>query len=847
VLNASAVASPLKNFLGQHTKGVKLATCDAFQLDTFESPADTWTSGEGSFAPPVQDCTTSYTGNCSLKVTASEGVAYSVDGVQETRLFQQALLAKGGYSLDTFPVMCYAYRVPSGHFATVNFTLSSLESGSFTKKFRMFLPKDDYLWHYQCDNIKTSLGGASQMSVLNLGLHNSSAGEKDVIWLDDFSICGPGRGNLLEVQIDPASAVTGLSSGGAAIVGFVSGGNVSHCVLIFVDDWEFQVSLPSTFVPQSYSSSSVGQESHGFRCTTPPLDKAGVVEVGVRVEGFPNVVRSQPRTYLTIFEVSCASDNGFTGYPVGCNKSMLGNGFCDSACNTVGCLFDGRDCPLPVIYIAPSPRGNDTLPGKRGSIAAPFASLNMAFHVACRSFYNCIPIHILGGTFNFSVPVLLQNKNISLTAARDSYVDWNAAEALLTLDNVHGVVSGLRLTHYHAYYNGVINIMGGSDVLLKNCIISHLTHCPIGFLWDEGLPSLMGEGECTDVDECLDGTHRCDPRTNCTNTAGSYSCSACPHGTIRDGVTACVNITSLSYATHASPQYTTVSVSCPINISGHLFDLLPSNLVCSFDRTHGATGALLTSPGLEHGYVKPSSSYRITQAVPAYVRTPNLITCTAPGTLPAGIYKISIRRDGSPSVLVLGKTLDFLSKLNFSVFPSPTNPLLPADVPVKQFLHLGTTLDVIYSSPTRLDNFLDVGVVPVINASGNTTFSNQPNSMRWTPLRSVDGTWQVRGDRVGWHWVSYFSLNVRSGLARTQSAVIWVRASRMVANTTVTLYLRGQVPPPFFRINSMLVSIYFVRFLFCSSLATVPDSDILFPYFAFGINLASISYAVGQR
>src|SRR5262249_42867627 len=39
-----------------------------------------------------------------------------------------------------------------------------------------------------------------------------------------------------------------------------------------------------------------------------------------------------------------------------------------------------------------------------------------------------------------------------------------------------------------------------------------------------------GSSGCMDIDECMQQPAVCDPLTQCTNTAGSYTCSACPAG-----------------------------------------------------------------------------------------------------------------------------------------------------------------------------------------------------------------------------------------------------------------------------------------------------------------------------
>lgn len=54
--------------------------------------------------------------------------------------------------------------------------------------------------------------------------------------------------------------------------------------------------------------------------------------------------------------------------------------------------------------------------------------------------------------------------------------------------------------------------------------------CPSGYA------DTRGDGsECTDIDECADGTDDCDPVASCTNSPGSFACE-CPEGTFdRDG------------------------------------------------------------------------------------------------------------------------------------------------------------------------------------------------------------------------------------------------------------------------------------------------------------------------
>ena len=55
---------------------------------------------------------------------------------------------------------------------------------------------------------------------------------------------------------------------------------------------------------------------------------------------------------------------------------------------------------------------------------------------------------------------------------------------------------------------------------------------------DEGC--LIKTSLSTDVNECVEGLHGCDPKAICDNTVGSYNCT-CRPGLIGDGRNSCIS------------------------------------------------------------------------------------------------------------------------------------------------------------------------------------------------------------------------------------------------------------------------------------------------------------------
>jgi hypothetical protein len=67
----------------------------------------------------------------------------------------------------------------------------------------------------------------------------------------------------------------------------------------------------------------------------------------------------------------------------------------------------------------------------------------------------------------------------------------------------------------------------------------------VGDACETCMPGFSGS-PCTDIDECKQQPAVCDALTQCTNTPGSFTCSACPAGYVGDGKAGCKDIDECS-------------------------------------------------------------------------------------------------------------------------------------------------------------------------------------------------------------------------------------------------------------------------------------------------------------
>ena len=116
-----------------------------------------------------------------------------------------------------------------------------------------------------------------------------------------------------------------------------------------------------------------------------------------------------------------------------CTVGKLGDGVCDSACNTRQCSNDNRDCASPDVVV--SLLGNDVT--GQGTFLSPVATLSRAAAMACSGFVQCLPIRLMPGTYDCASTLLNKNgveltitpydTNLPaplLTCSDASYVDW---------------------------------------------------------------------------------------------------------------------------------------------------------------------------------------------------------------------------------------------------------------------------------------------------------------------------------------------------------------------------------------------------------------------------------------
>jgi hypothetical protein len=194
--------------------------------------------------------------------------------------------------------------------------------------------------------------------------------------------------------------------------------------------------------------------------------------------------------------------------------------------------------------------------------------------------------------------------------------------------------------------------------------------------------------------------------------------------------------------------------STHLNVSGRLLGALQaSTLTCTFNRSHGQSGAPLSHPEATFGYLLPSAWIPCFRSVPARLLSSGSLACTVPNDLPVGRYLVRILKHGTEPVPAVDAALLSQATLKFTVFPSDYRPRLPVGVPITQLLHLGATLTDVCTASNALNGSLRPKTVPLVGANSNGV--NCTSSI-WTPLVSADGSWQVRHNCI--HPSAFFIL-----------------------------------------------------------------------------------------
>jgi len=218
--------------------------------DDFEQGVDGWTAANGANAP-TQDCSTAFTGACSLAMESSDALNFGGSDYEAGQ-------SSAGFSVREYPFVCFAYKVPASttHVAVLlngpsfdGYRTLGLHSGwdadaSFHKLaggglWRADLEADGE-WHHDCWNIEDGIDGlASGQATDEPPVVNeirfqvaSPAGE---LWIDDF-VVSKSQSPLLYPTTCAKPACRCASSEVCAPTGECVAGCAADEVVAFFDD-----------------------------------------------------------------------------------------------------------------------------------------------------------------------------------------------------------------------------------------------------------------------------------------------------------------------------------------------------------------------------------------------------------------------------------------------------------------------------------------------------------------------------------------------------------------------------------------------------------------------------------
>ena len=188
-------------------------------------------------------------------------------------------------------------------------------------------------------------------------------------------------------------------------------------------------------------------------CESPAVNVAQVVDVGVSAGSADADDNFSPEIAWTSLEwhytgmAGCSALSGSSSVPGSCSDPslMLGNGVCNSECDTLACGFDHRDCTPLQRALTVSHTGDDDAVTSHSDY---FLTPAKAITVACRGFYMCATIELIdaANVHVYTSSMSLTNKHVNIQGKAPAHGPAAALSgAVLTFSNVAGNMSRVDL------------------------------------------------------------------------------------------------------------------------------------------------------------------------------------------------------------------------------------------------------------------------------------------------------------------------------------------------------------------------------------------------------------------